>query len=72
MSNFTEWLLDVSFDYPCFVPYKDDAIVFGMNVMANKSPAKLVGVIHSEGQDAVEAWIEENPDWHEKYSGDEK
>lgn len=60
-----EWLLDVSFEYPCFVPYERDTdqVVVGMNMLSARCPGELVGVMHSDGQDAVEKWCAENPDW---------
>ena len=71
MSELTwkEWVLDVTFDPPVFVPYEREtgAVVIGMNVLSDKCPGKLVGVIHADGQEAVEKWISENPDWHERY-----
>lgn len=65
-----EWLLDVSFSIPCFVPYEreTDTIITGMNVITDKCPGELVGVIHMDGQEAVEKWCAENPDWHVRFS----
>lgn len=68
-----QWLLDVSrFDDfgPAFVPYEPDtgAIVFGMTVCGATSPGELVGVIHADGQEAVDKWTEENPNWHQRFS----
>lgn len=65
---FEEWLLDVSLRTPCFVPYEDGEIIEGFSVIQQKSPGKLVGVIHVEGQEAVETWVEENPNWRERFS----
>lgn len=64
-----EWVLDVSFDMPVFVPYErdTDTIVIGMNVARATSPGKLVGVIHEGGQEAVDEWIANHPEWKEEY-----
>ena len=61
---FKEWVIDVSFDPPCFVPYEreTDRLVIGMNLVSNAPPGKLIGVIHQDGQEAVEKWCEDNPD----------
>ena len=67
--NWENWLLDVTYDPPVFVPYEDDgSIVFGMNIMTSECPGNLIGVIHTEGQEAVEKWLSENPKWHEMYA----
>lgn len=66
----SEYLLDISlFPSYCFVPYEKDtdSIVFGMNFIQEKSPGKLVGVIHSNGQEMVEEWCEQNPNWKTEY-----
>jgi hypothetical protein len=72
---FKEWLIDIGLSHfddgcVCFVPYERETgtIVFGMNMISDKSPGKLVGVLHPEGQDAVEKWCEDNPDWATKYA----
>ena len=70
--DWKDWLMDVTFgdNPPCFVPYEQEkkTIVFGMNMIQDKCPGNLVGVIHSQGQGAVEAWIKKNPDWHKRFS----
>jgi hypothetical protein len=68
-----EWVLDLTFGtepLPCFCPYdrENDSIVTGLNMLTNKCPGELIGVVHPEGQEAVEKWCEENPDWHVRYS----
>lgn len=71
MMPWKEWLLDITNgdNPPCFVPYEreTDSIVFGMNLITDRSPGALVGVIHSDGQDAVEKYCSANPDWHERF-----
>jgi hypothetical protein len=65
------WVLDVSFSPqlpPVFVPYLSGTIVLGMTVAADVCPGELVGVFHHKGQDAVEKWCQENPNWYERYS----
>jgi hypothetical protein len=68
-----EWVLDLTFGLepmPCFCPYEREtgSIVFGMNMLTDRCPGSLVGVVHSDGQAVVEKWCEENPDWHVRYS----
>jgi hypothetical protein len=67
--NWTEWLLDVSFEPPCFVPYERDTgrIVLGMNLITDRCPGKLIGLMHSGGQEAVEQWEANNPDWQTEF-----
>ena len=69
MSDFKEWVLDVSFDIPAFCPYESetDEIVTGLSIMTNKCPGKCVGIIHADGRDALEKWITEHPDWKKTY-----
>ena len=48
----------------CFCPVEGDvngdySIVFGMNILSDKPPGKLVAIIHAEGQEAVEAFCKE-------------
>jgi len=71
MSNiWDEWLVDVTFGSLCFVPIErtgpdddDFNIVFGMNYVADEPPSgKVIGIIHEDGQEAVEQWCRENPD----------
>jgi hypothetical protein len=67
-----EWILDISWldvSGPCFVPYEreTDLIVFGFNMITDRSPGKLVAVIHEGGQEAVEEWCAANPNWATKY-----
>ena len=65
---FKTWLLDASAvgvekGIWTFVPYEPDTgdIIFGMNYMGKKPPGgDVVGVIHVDGQDAVDKWCSEN------------
>jgi hypothetical protein len=65
------WVLDASMSGDgcplCFCPVEGDldgdyTIVTGMNLLADKPPdgAKLVAIVHEDGQGAVEEWIERN------------
>lgn len=53
----------------CFVPVEFgpdgevETIVLGMNYLTTEPPhgGTVVGIIHSDGEQAVEAWIEEHP-----------
>jgi hypothetical protein len=59
---FENWVIDATMGYPfCFCPVEGDlsgefSIVTGMNLLTDKPPGKLVGIIH--GQAAVEAFCE--------------
>jgi len=68
---FDKWVLDASFtreDYlPCFCPVDGEDILTGFSMYTDRCPGELVGVIHSEGQEAVEKWIDEHQDWYNKY-----
>ena len=62
-----EWVLDATMGVKdgmaCFVPIENDgSLVLGMN-MIGSCPGMLVGAVHLDGQEAVERWIAENPDW---------
>ena len=69
-NTWKEWLLDVSCDPPAFVPYEreTDTIVLGMTVISSMCPGKLVGIIHCRGQEEVEKWCQEHPDWISQYN----
>jgi hypothetical protein len=68
--NFKEWFLDVSLSVPCFVPYEreTDTLITGINIISDKCPGKLVGVMHINGTEAVKEWIKNNPDFKERYT----
>ncbi len=68
---YPEWLLDVTFDPPAFVPYERETgnIIVGLNVMSNECPGRLVGIWHSDGHSSAEQWCVEHPDWIEFYFG---
>jgi hypothetical protein len=67
------WVIDASMPTPddnivTFVPIEDDeTLVLGMNFIGNKCPGNLVGVVHLNGQEAVEQWIKDHPDWHKQF-----
>lgn len=70
-----EWVLDVTFSPrlpPCFCPYEadHDRVVVGMSYLGDKPPGKIVGVFHSDGPEACEAWINDNKDWRERYAAE--
>lgn len=68
-----EWVIDASMSAPegcaCFVPYEreEDTFVLGMNLISDRCPGELLGVIHANGQEAVEEWCKANPDWHDRH-----
>ena len=66
--EWTRWALDATF-WPqrVFVPMADDdSLILGMNLMADVPPGKLAAVIHAKGQEAVDAFVDENADELEK------
>ena len=66
-----EWILDVTNhrdDAPCFCPFDEGNIVFGMNMIAQKSPGALIGIVHLDGQEMADEWVRSNTDWYERYS----
>jgi hypothetical protein len=67
--DLNEWVLDASFDPPIFCPYEreTDEVVIGLGLISGRAPGQLVGVIHSDGQGAVEAWIGAHPNWTQDY-----
>jgi hypothetical protein len=64
-----DWVIDISL-YPAvvFVPYNNGGIVLGINLMTERCPGNLIGIIHINGQEAVEEWIAAHPDWLQTYS----
>jgi len=62
------WVLDATLDFfddglYCFCPIEGDldgeySIVFGMNIINDKPPGKLVAIIHEDGQEALDNWCE--------------
>lgn len=69
-----KWVLDVTLwpDY-VFVPFDERSgkILVGLSVVTEKSPGELIGVLHLEGQEEVEVWVKENPDWYNQYKKEE-
>jgi hypothetical protein len=61
------WVLDVTSTFGgeyCFVPIEDDGtLVVGLNVISDECPGKLVGAVHAGGQEEVENWCAEHPEW---------
>ena len=69
VDRWPEWVLDATLshdDFYCYVPYdreKDKAIT-GMTLGGFiPKGAKLIGVIHLDGQEAVEKWCEAHLGW---------
>jgi hypothetical protein len=64
------WVIDAGLSHGgvfCFCPVQGDLagehqIVFGMNVICDRPPhgRKLAGIIHADGQEACDRWVEEN------------
>jgi len=64
-----EWVLDVTLGTPVFIPYEKntDTYVTGLNVLAERCPGKLVGIVHFDGQEYLDLWLEKNPNAFEKF-----
>jgi hypothetical protein len=74
---FNEWVLDVTLGNKstnCYCPYEKEtgSVVFGLSLLADKCPGKLVGVVHMDGNDAVEKWLSEHPEYPEAYKKESK
>ncbi len=63
-----EWVIDVTF-WPStgFCPLDDGSVVVGMTYIADRSPGKLVGVFHHDGEEAVDGWVADHPNWKDEY-----
>ena len=69
-----EWVIDVTIDPAaadpplfCFCPYERDteSVVTGMNLLTawpEEHLGKVIGIVHMDGEEAVEKWIRDNPD----------
>ena len=70
---YNNWVMDVT-NWPvyCFMPVDGQDIIFGVNLISDKCPCNLVGIIHSDGLEFAEAWAQENYDWFEKYSSEKE
>ena len=62
---YSDWVLDASVcsgDGPmyCFCPVDTDgSIVIGLNMLTDRCPGQLVGVIHADGDEAAAQWAEQ-------------
>lgn len=68
------WVLDASAHVDdglfCFCPIESDGtILTGMNILASVSPGPLSGVIHADGQEAAEEWMQQNAVLLERLQG---
>lgn len=62
---FEKYVIDAAMcrdDMYCYVPYENDKLITGFSAFGF-CPGELVGVVHVDGQEAVERWCKENPDW---------
>ena len=67
--SWDEWALDVTcWPAYCFVPIENDELWFGINMIQERSPGRLVAVIHEDGQESVESWVESHPDWRTRFA----
>lgn len=59
-----EWVIDAEMSNDqllCFCPYVDGDFMIGMGVYSTELPnGRLVGIIHSAGNEAADAWYEAN------------
>jgi hypothetical protein len=65
VSDGHRWVIDASMSDPskdwwCFVPFEDDAIIFGMSVLSGDPPGLVIAVVHEGGQDACDAFCREH------------
>ena len=70
----TNWVLDATLDHNdglfCFIPVDNldtgkEAFIVGMNIISTVErfdQGKIVGIIHSGGDDEVKKWIKSHPD----------
>lgn len=62
------WVLDATnwdeeLKVRIFCPLTEDGRpIVGMMLISDFPPGPLVGVVHAEGQEAVEKWVEEHPE----------
>ena len=65
------WVVDAGMSHDaddgifCFCPLGENGdVIVGMNFLSDKPPpnVKLVGIVHEDGQDAVEAWCNQHGD----------
>lgn len=64
------WLVDVSTidgAIATFCPYEDGELIIGMNFVSDKCPGNLIGAFHPAGQEAVEEYMEQNPEILERF-----
>lgn len=59
------WVLDITLGEPyAFCPIEDNGdVVVGLTIITDKCPGNLSGVMHLDGQEAVEKWCAEHPTW---------
>lgn len=73
---FKDWVLDASKvdeGVTAFMPYdeKTGEIVFGLTIITDVCPGRLVGVVHDQGQEAVEEWVKNHLDWYDRFKNPE-
>lgn len=43
------------------VEFGSPSVIFGMTLITDKPDGEVIAVVHEDGQEAVEAWIESHP-----------
>ena len=65
--NYEYWVYDVSSfgKIPVFCPFdlEKEEVVIGITVMSSECPGKLYGAFHPEGQEELEIFVEEHPEF---------
>ena len=64
-----EWIMDVTNypEYVSFSPYEDDSVILGMTYISDKCPGTIVGVMHFDGPEMSNKFIEEHPNLREEF-----
>lgn len=76
LNLFETWVLDVTnWPHRVFYPVEQDqeTVMFGMSLVANRPPAgaRVVGILHEDGQEQAEAWARAHMDVVEELFNDD-
>jgi len=64
-NGWDKYVLDVTLDPPRFCPRADGVVWVVYRFV--KCPGKWVGLVHRDGQGAIDKWTEQNPNWRVEY-----